>query len=156
MTRRYRLSTTRHNLNRIKYTVQWTSKFWATILYICVHSNEKILVWNSMKWFLKVQVLSFYRKIQSPLFKKYIQGWHIIFASVKPRTLMWDSYKIAISNIHATLNLYFNFEVIWGRNSPRKLKITDFVISMLTKWLRNEATKANLKHWMWQMWHYST
>lgn len=48
-------------------------------------------------------------------------------------TLMWDSYKIAISNIHATLNLYFNFEVIWGRNSSRKLKFTDFMISMLTE-----------------------
>ena len=134
---------------------------------------KKILVWNSMKWFLKVQQRAspfFLPQNTISVIQKRYTGDDTVYVQACDQvghsnicqpitiwdTLMWDSYKIAISNIHAILNLYFSFEVIWGRNSSRKLKFTDFMLSMLTEWLRNDATKANLKHWMWQMWHYST
>ena len=81
-------------------------------------------------------------------------------------TVWSDSWKF--NNVQA---LYFNHKI----QSPLQIRLQPwfFIISwsfgvitvhenlnslieMLTEWLRNDATKENLKHWMWQMWHYLT
>ena len=144
----YKPQKTQKTSNEIKYSVQWTLKVWTTILYIFVHQKAKILYTQ-----YEVVLESSTTCGSFPVTTNSIINWIL-----KKRLQCGTSYPtedMTLGRLHV-FNVHKSFEVMKGRSSLYKVNEFFLSISMVTNWLRNDAIKVNLKHWMWQMWHFLT